>query len=313
MYGKRFSDAHRSFTYGYDIYDYSRVTSLTWTASTSQELLLQVSTDNANWVDVYRYDGEPRGLSEAKRTYDLMKFVDTNSTSKILYVKVADAYNTDGYGGAVSSSATVTLKVTYAGGEGDAFKGEKPEPTDPTDPTDPVELPEAETPRPDGTVDHKLMVHDCETTEGAVMTWVPVSLNTDKTYVKEGSASWMRSGSTLEYVALNFGPLDISDYMKDGYLHFWVYVTDYNLVPGGQIELTSSGSADNNEIHWDATTYITGNGWNEVFLPLNQGKENRENAKFDPTAANYIRFFCDTSDGKYNTMYFDDFYFCTMK
>jgi hypothetical protein len=93
----------------------------------------------------------------------------------------------------------------------------------------------------------------------------------------------------------------------------WVYVTDYNLRAGGQIELSSSGHADDNELHWEVTDYIKGAGWNEIFVPLSKGAENREEKPFDPTAANFIRIFSGTTNGKFSTMYFDDIYFCTME
>jgi hypothetical protein len=108
--------------------------------------------------------------------------------------------------------------------------------------------------------------------------------------------------------------MDVSDYMQDGYLHMWVFVTDYNLVgSNGQLELTSSGGCDKNELHWDVRKYITGTGWNEVFVPLAEGQENNPDLPFDPTGACFIRIFCGVSDGSYKTMYFDDIYFCKMK
>ena len=108
--------------------------------------------------------------------------------------------------------------------------------------------------------------------------------------------------------------MDVSDYMTDGYLHMWVFVTDYNLATNsGQIELTSSNTCDKNEWRWQVTDYITGTGWNEVFVPLAEGTQNDPSLPFDPTAANFIRIWSSTTDGKFNTMYFDDIYFCKVK
>jgi hypothetical protein len=220
-----------------------------------------------------------------------------------------------GWGGAVSSAAPVIFKAAYEGGEGDVVKGNKEAPSEPEEPTfDPDHIPVAVTPIPQGTVSDKRMVHDCETLDGSDARYVPVTLNTDKTFVKEGETSWRREGESLEYLSVRFDAMDVSDYMQDGYLHMWVFVTDYNLVGGnGQLELTSSGGCDKNELHWDVRKYITGTGWNEVFVPLAEGQENNPDLPFDPTGACFIRIFCGVSDGSYKTMYFDDIYFCKMK
>lgn len=310
-YGKRFSDNDRSFAYGYTIYDFTKLTELTWTATVGQQLHLSVSTDGESWTDVYLYNNEQaQGLPMAERSYDLLPLIDRTSTEPgKVYIRVTDSSVEDGWGGAVSGDAPVTLKVAYEGGEGDVVKGmsEQPESKDPEGKL------VAETFRPEGEVKNKLVAHSCESIDGSLQQYVPVSLNTNPAFVKEGNASWKREGMTNEYIAFTFEPLDVSDYMANGYLHLWVYVSDYNLRAGGQIELTSSGHADANELHWEVTDYIKGTGWNEIFIPLSEGLEQSEAAPFDPTCASFIRIFAGTTDGKFNTMYFDDIYFCTME
>ena len=70
-------------------------------------------------------------------------------------------------------------------------------------------------------ITEKLAVLDCEALgEGDRY----VSLNTDPTYVKEGSASYYHDGAQI-WIQVNFAePIDISDYVEKGYLHLWVYV-----------------------------------------------------------------------------------------
>ncbi|MBR0443059.1 MAG: hypothetical protein IIX15_01840, partial [Clostridia bacterium] len=314
--GNRFSDAQRSFTYGYVIYDFSRVKELTWTATVGQQLHILVSTDNVNFTDVYRYTNEEeRGIAFEQRTYDLLPLIDRATSSTKLYIKIADSQTENGWGGAIRCDAPITLKVAYEGGEGDVLKGEGAEPDEPENVKDPDGKLHADTPRPDGKVDRKLMIHACETLDGARVDWVPVYLNTNPAFVKEGSASIKRQNAMdLQWFALQFEATDISDFMENGYLHLWVYVTDYNLSSvNGQIEISSSGYADTNELHWNVADYIIGTGWNEVFVPLSQGIENQADAPFDPTQLKFIRIFVPTTDGKYNTVYIDDIYFCTMK
>ena len=315
LHGKRFADEARHFTYTYTVYDFAKLTELTWTATTSQELLLQISLDGINFVDVYRYVGADKGLTEEERTYDLLPLVASATGAGKLHVRVADAMPSGGWGGAVSSAAPVILKAAYEGGVGDVEKGDGQAPDEPKEPTfDPNNMPVAVTPIPEGAVSDKLFVHGCETLDGSDQRYVPVTLNTDKTFVKEGEASWRREGQSLEYLSVRFDATDVSEYMEDGYLHMWVFVTNYNLAgDNGQLELTSSGGCDKNELRWNVRKYITGTGWNEVFVPLAEGQENKPDLPFDPTRANFIRVFCATSDGSYQTMYFDDIYFCKMK
>lgn len=314
LYNKRFADGDRSFTYAYTIYDFGKVSAMSWTATTSQQLHIQFSTDGKTWVDVYKYTaGEARGLSAEQRSYDLVSLIGSASGTGKVYIKVGDSVKTDGYGGAVDGDKPVTFKVSYTGGQGDVVKDTTTEDVGSDSSFDPDNIPTASTPAPEGEVDKKLVVHDCETTDGAVMQWVPVSLNTDARFVKEGKTSWKREGLSNEYVALNFGPMDISSYMSGGYLHIWLLVTDYNLAANGQIELCSGGSADKNELRWNVADYVKGAGWNELWLPLDGATLNREDQPFDATGANYIRIWCGTTDGTYRTMYIDDIYFCTVK
>ncbi len=315
LHGKRFADAARWFTYSYPIYDFERVTALSWTATTSQELHLQLSVDGQSWVDIYKYVGADKGLAEEERTYDLLPLIGSASGAATIHIRVGDSMPEGGWGGAISSSAPVILKVAYEGGEGEVEKGDGEAPVEPEKPTfDPDNLPVAVTPIPEGEVSDKLAVHSCETLDGSDQRYVPVTLNKDKTFVKEGETSWCREGASLEYLSLRFDATDVSAYMEDGYLHMWVFVTDYNLAgESGQIELTSSGACDKNEIRWNVRKYITGVGWNEVFIPLAEGQENDPELPFDPSGASFIRIFCGTSDGTYKTMYFDDIYFCKVK
>lgn len=308
----RFSDNNRSFTYGYTIYDFSKVTELTWTATTGQQLHILVSTDNVNFTDVYRYTNEEeKGIAFEQRTYELLELIDRSTSSTKLYIKIADSQTENGWGGAVRCDAPITLKVAYEGGEGEIIKGEGA--TGGEQPEYDGTL-EADTFRPEGEIANVLMVTDCESLQGVRSDWVPVYLNTDTAFVKQGSASLVRQNAMdSQLIALQFDAMDISDYMTNGYLHMWIYVTEYYFRGDGQIEISSSGHADDNELHWEAVDYIKGAGWNEIFVPLSAGVENREEKPFDPTAVNFIRIFCGTTDGKYHTVYIDDIYFCTME
>ncbi len=88
---------------------------------------------------------------------------------------------------------------------------------------------------------------------------------------KEGEASIYRIAKDTLVIGANFiTPFDISEYTEDGYLMFWLYMSDgYGTSLAGQIELTSSGAPDVEEISWSMAelSYIE-TGWNAVALPF---------------------------------------------
>jgi hypothetical protein len=108
-----------------------------------------------------------------------------------------------------------------------------------------------------------------------------------------------------------FAPVDISRFMnRDGYLHMWVWVEDMSTQLWGEsIQLTSSGHSDEDCLFWISTSYLTHNGWNEVWLSLADAKRR---GKFDPTAANYFRMATVHNPRRnHGRTYFSDIYFCT--
>ena len=95
--------------------------------------------------------------------------------------------------------------------------------------------------------------------------------------VSEGyNGKWIASTTAnggAKVLALAFGTgaeADLSAF-SGGSLHLFVYVEDISLITGGEIELTSSGGPDQQEIHWNVKDQITKNGWNELSLPLSSG------------------------------------------
>ena len=114
----RYADNKMIFTYAYSIFDFSKVSELVWSATTSNELRLQISQDGATWVDVYNTGDR---LPAQERMYDLLSYIDRQSISDVLYIKISDSIPETGWGGAVSLHDPVTLCVVYEGGEGDVF------------------------------------------------------------------------------------------------------------------------------------------------------------------------------------------------
>ena len=161
-------------------------------------------------------------------------------------------------------------------------------------------------------------VVDCDTII-YVSTTVPVQLNYDPNYVKEGSASWKSDAGSRangeEIFCINIGKngvlADISDYMKDGYLHFWLYIDGDYTFTRGSMEVTSSGTFDKQEINWNPVDFSDlEQGWNEIILPLDRANVADD---FDPTKVNFMRLYIFTEGKTYGTYYIDDIYFAREK
>lgn len=95
--------------------------------------------------------------------------------------------------------------------------------------------------------------------------------------------------------AQNFDAIDLSAYTKDQLaVAFWFYSSTGDTLPLGQIELTSGGGPDVEEIAWHPEVAISVNkGWNYVELNLNQITSNVGN--IDLSSVNYFRWYTDGS------------------
>ena len=139
------------------------------------------------------------------------------------------------------------------------------------------------------------------------------TLNTDPTYIKVGTGS-LKAGitGTERLVYAMPGSKDISEYKK-GYLHMWVYINDIKLLGDGQIELTSGGTCDIEELAWNIQSYVKKSGWNELYLPLSSPSFTT-GGKFDPTSCNYLRVYNTwTASDTEPLMFFDDIRLTTEK
>ena len=127
----------------------------------------------------------------------------------------------------------------------------------------------------------------------------------DPAYIKEGSGSLKAALTGMVRVVYDMSPAkDISDYMN-GYLHLWVYINDVSLLGGGQIELTSGGTCDQQELSWSITAHVKKSGWNELYLPLSAATAT--GGTFNPKSCNYLRIYCEWKNGNVEPkMYFDD-------
>ena len=139
------------------------------------------------------------------------------------------------------------------------------------------------------------------------------TLNSDPTYIKVGTGSLKAAITGTERLVYAMpGSKDISEYKK-GYLHMWVYINDIKLLGDGQIELTSGGTCDIEELAWNIQSYVKKSGWNELYLPLSSPSFTT-GGKFDPTSCNYLRVYNTwTASDTEPLMFFDDIRLTTEK
>lgn len=120
--------------------------------------------------------------------------------------------------------------------------------------------------------------------------WLPTGTAANTAGGPEDGAYIGAETADVAVYARAFSPaMDLRRYVKDGFLHIFVYVDNVANVSGGQIELTGSRAADVQEIHWNVKDYLTKNGWNELYLPLAEAIEEGGRPNFQ--LINYFRVY----------------------
>ena len=129
----------------------------------------------------------------------------------------------------------------------------------------------------------------------------------NSSYKKQGSYSWRSSSTTNPAISYSFTSRDISSYTKQGYLRFYLYVTNINN-KGYEyvVELTSSGTCDSDEITCKIDNQVRKTGWNEIIVRLSDLSTSA--GTFNPKAANYFRFYTNGSSCYHYIDYISFFY-----
>lgn len=117
-------------------------------------------------------------------------------------------------------------------------------------------------------------------------------VTTKKGEFVEGTGALKSTNPTSSLIEANFKKkVDISAF-KDGYIHLSVYINDTSYL--GELlilELTSSGTFDKDEFHFDIATSNLKNGWNDITIPMSKGGY-VENPNL--SAINYLRIYTST-------------------
>lgn len=114
------------------------------------------------------------------------------------------------------------------------------------------------------------------------------TINVNSAEKKEGAASITFSGSGTDWFNKTFSQTD-AGVDESGWFTFWLYVSDVSQFDGdGQVELTSSGVADQDEYAWAVSSLGLTDGWNHVKLQLSAANKT---GNPDLQAINYFRIY----------------------
>lgn len=133
----------------------------------------------------------------------------------------------------------------------------------------------------------------------------PAAFTVDTANAIEGTGCATATGTAPIIIEHKYDtPIDMSRIKDGGYVYVWIYVENAAELQtaDGQLELTSSGSCDVNEMGWVLPSLVTfQDGWNEVLLEIDPASE------CDFSAVNYIRLYLFSNVE--NTIKIDDLKF----
>lgn len=137
----------------------------------------------------------------------------------------------------------------------------------------------------------------CESTDGWSGPSVPV-LDSDNPQEGEYSVKFHSDAGGF-VIAKGFTPLDSKVSIEHGILQFNLFISDvsvFNWDFPGQIEITSSGEPDNQELHWNFTSELRlANGWNKVILKLSEAESS--GGDIDLQSITFFRIYQLDSNG----------------
>jgi hypothetical protein len=132
------------------------------------------------------------------------------------------------------------------------------------------------------------ILDDCESLTGWASGGFALSLDgNDK---KQGDYSLKADGTGVVVYQKAFTPFDTEVPKDAGYLAFSLYISDaslINMAADGQIEITSSGQPDVQELSWLFRNLDLHSGWNNLELKLSDGNDAGVNLR----AINFMRIY----------------------
>lgn len=159
----------------------------------------------------------------------------------------------------------------------------------------------------------KTVFHNCDTKDfftnsaGAIV-------DTENAQEGTGCVKFELGAGAVELVAIQRGAniIDAGCTQQTGHLHFKLYISDKEAFAtgDGQIELSHSNAADNQEISWSTAAMIAGCnvGWNDIDLKFSEASGWGTGNDYNPGGTNWFRIYF-VSLNKAATVMIDDIYF----
>ena len=262
------------------------------------ELLLQVGEKNN--ADTYKTvfdaeDNQPRG-TYVINVADYVAMNKFASSGMALYLRVSDTDTSNGNGGQIRKETPVNFMVAYSDWETDPDKYYAT--------AEDIAADEAEM----MVTEHSVPLFGCN----AALAGYEVDYNDKKagsSSIKYTLGEWTEVdengeektiknvGTVLNFTTDVYAGIDAVDCTGMDTLEFWFYVSDKDALAAAAfadtgIELTSSGTCDDEETNWRVIENIlpqcTENDWNEIRLPFSAGGKTGET---DWTRVNFFRLF----------------------
>lgn len=132
----------------------------------------------------------------------------------------------------------------------------------------------------------------CESIEGWAGGDSGPTLDSDNPQEGTYSVKFQSGGGFV--IQKNFDqPVDANVGLEYGVLQFHLYISDVSVINWdwpGQIEITSSGNPDSQELHWNFMSQLRlRNGWNKIVLKLSEAEVSGGN--IDLKAINFFRIY----------------------
>lgn len=131
----------------------------------------------------------------------------------------------------------------------------------------------------------QVVIQRCDVTTG----WQgAATISVDQSDMKEGYGALVTQpqAGTSDWFSKSFSATQ-TGITSSGYLTFWLYVSDASLLDGGQIEISSSGTADDSEYNWPLGQTDVVDGWNLMELQISDAGQTGGGA--DLNSINFFR------------------------
>lgn len=141
---------------------------------------------------------------------------------------------------------------------------------------------------------YQTLVDDCDESKG----WSGkggITVDEGDCQQGEGSIATQSAGDMLTFEKKYSKPYYAPAKKDNGYLQLWIYVSDASAFNSaqGQIEITSAGTYDQEELAWPLPK--VNNGWTKVVLKLSDGIS--RGGEVNLKAVNYFRIWAKLPDG----------------